>query len=78
MPTELRERVESVLRTYVASEWGLDPAGIEVLAVADGIASVRLSGACSSCPGGIHVFIVGMEQALREPVPEVEFVEFVP
>ena len=77
MSAELRDRVETVLRTHAASALHLDPLGIEVLDVAGGIASVRLSGACASCPGGIHVLITGLEQELRQHLPEVEFLEVV-
>ncbi|MGL6097151.1 MAG: NifU family protein [Fimbriiglobus sp.] len=75
--TDLRDRVESALRTHAAPALELDGAGIEVVAVADGIASVRLTGACASCPGGVHGLVTGLEQQLRLHVPEVEFIEIV-
>ena len=70
----LRERAETVLRT-AASELGLDAAAIEVLDVTDGIARVRLAAACASCPAGIPMILAGLEQALKEHLPAVEFVE---
>ena len=47
--TDLRSRVEHVLKTEVAPALLLDGNGIEVLDVSDGIAQVRLSGACAGC-----------------------------
>lgn len=76
--TDLRSRVESALRTHAAPALGLDGAAIDVVAVADGIASVRLSGACASCPATMMTIITGLEHELRTHVPEVEFIEAVP
>lgn len=74
----LRDRVQAVLRTHAAPALGLDPAGVEVVEVADGIASVRLSGTCVACPASIPTILTGLEAELRRHVPEVEFLEAVP
>jgi Fe-S cluster biogenesis protein NfuA len=74
----LRDRVQAALRTHAAPTLGLDPTGLEVVAVADGIASVRLSGACAACPASIPTILTGLERELRRHVPEVEFLEAVP
>jgi Fe-S cluster biogenesis protein NfuA len=73
----LTDRVSHALTT-AAPVLGLDPAGVEVVAVADGIASVRLSGACAACPASIPTILAGLEAELRRHVPEVEFLEAVP
>ena len=77
-PTELRDRVEDALKRHAAPALELDGSGIEVVAVADGIASVRLTGACSGCPATIMTILTGLESELRKHVPEVEFLEAVP
>ena len=74
----LRDRVQRVLRVEIAPALELDGAGIEVVGVADGIASVRLTGACSGCPATILAILTGLEAELRRHVPGVEFVEVVP
>lgn len=76
--TDLRDRVEAALRTHAAPALALDGAELEVVAVADGIASVRLNGACASCPASVHTILFGLEHELRKHVPEVEFLEVVP
>lgn len=73
----LKDRVAHAL-TAAAPALGLDPAGIEVVAVADGIASVRLSGACAACPASIPAILTGLEAEVRRHVPGVEFLEAVP
>jgi Fe-S cluster biogenesis protein NfuA len=77
-PTDLRDRVERALKLHVAPALELDGSAIEVVGVADGIASVRLTGACSGCPATIMTILTGLESELRKHVPEVEFLEAVP
>ncbi|MCZ2341862.1 MAG: NifU family protein [Bacteroidales bacterium] len=74
----LRDRVESALREFAAPALELDGSGIEVVAVADGIASVRLSGVCAGCPATISTILFGLEHELRKHIDGVEFLEVVP
>ncbi len=75
--SDLHARVSEAMRCHVALAMDLDPAEVEVVAVADGIASVRLAGACASCPATIPVLITGLEAELRKHVPEVDIIEAV-
>jgi len=75
--TELAARVEDVLKRVVAPAMELDGSGIEVVAVEDGIASVRVAGVCASCPSSLMTVVTGMEAELRKHVPEVEMIEAV-
>jgi Fe-S cluster biogenesis protein NfuA len=75
---DLRDRVEHVLKHDIAPALLLDGNGIEVLEVTDGIASVRLTGACAGCPATIMTIITSLEDELRKKVPEVEVLEMVP
>jgi len=43
----------------------------------DKTVKVRLQGACSGCPGAQQTLKLGVEQILREKVPEVKQVEAV-
>ena len=74
--TNLHDRVARAL-VLAAPLVGLDAAAVEVVNVADGIASVRLGGACAGCPATLQAVIVGLEAILRQHVPEVEFLEAV-
>ena len=75
--SELRDRVERALKQDIAPALLLDGNGIEVLDVSDGIAQVRLSGACAGCPATIMTVITSLEDELRKRVPEVEVLEAV-
>ena len=74
---DLHARVSEAMRCHVAPAMDLNPAEVEVVAVADGIASVRLAGACASCPATIPMLITGLEAELRKHVPEVDIIEAV-
>jgi Fe-S cluster biogenesis protein NfuA len=78
MTTDIKSRVQQILRDEVAPALELDVAGMEVVDVSDGIAQVRFTGACASCPSTIMTLIMGVEQELRARVPEVQFLEAVP
>ena len=74
----LKERVEYALKHEIAPALLLDGAGIEVLSVTDGIASVQLTGVCAGCPATIMTILTSLEDELRKKVPEVEILEAVP
>lgn len=76
--TNLKARVEHALKHDIAPALLLDGNGIEVLDVADGVASVRLTGVCAGCPATIMTVITSLEDELRKKVPEVEILEAVP
>jgi Fe-S cluster biogenesis protein NfuA len=73
--TDLRARVEEVIRTEVAPALDLAGTGIEVLDVENGCARIRLNGVCARCPATAMFVIHGIEEELRKRVPEVEYLE---
>ena len=76
--SDLRSRVEEVIRTKVAPALEMDGTAIEVLEIDRGCARVRLNGACAGCPATVMFVIRGMEEELRRHVPEIEYLEAVP
>ena len=75
--TDLHAKVAEAMWYHAAPAMDLNPAEVEVVAVADGIASVRLAGACASCPATIPMLLTGLETELRKHVPEVDIIEAV-
>jgi Fe-S cluster biogenesis protein NfuA len=76
--SDLRDRVEAVIRTEVAPALEVDGTTIEFLDVEQGCARVRLNGACAGCPATVMFLVRGMEEELRKRVPEVDYLEAVP
>jgi Fe-S cluster biogenesis protein NfuA len=75
---DLKQRVEKALAEEVGPALQLDGAAVEVLDIADGVAQVRLTGVCGSCPSTVMTVLMGIEQELRRHIPEIEYLEAVP
>ncbi len=72
----MKEKVEKVLdeiRPFLIADGG----NIELVDVKDNVVFVKLQGACAGCPGAAMTLKMGVEQRLKEKIPEVERVEAV-
>ena len=67
----MRERVEAAL-DKIRPALMADGGNIELVNVEDGIVTVRLTGACGSCPMSTMTLRMGVERVLREEVPELK------
>lgn len=69
--TPVRERVSAVLSRLRPAVQG-DGGDIHLVDVsAEGVVTVRLTGACVGCPSASQTLKQGVERNLREQVPEV-------
>lgn len=76
--TDLRKRVQEVIDT-IRPSLQADGGDVELLDFTDeGIARVRLQGACRGCPMAAMTLQMGIERILRNQIPEVKGVENVP
>jgi Fe-S cluster biogenesis protein NfuA len=69
-PVPLDERVQAALdavRPYLRSHEG----GIEIVAIADGVVTLRLEGNCKGCPSSAATVKLAVERAILERVPEI-------
>jgi Fe-S cluster biogenesis protein NfuA len=53
----------------------MDGGEVELVEVEEGIARVRMVGACGGCPMSTMTLKMGIERAIRQAVPEVKSVE---
>ncbi len=68
----MKERVQEVLN-LVRPALQADGGDVELVDVtAEGIVSVRLTGACGSCPMSTMTLKMGIERTLRDQIPEVK------
>ena len=68
----MKERVQEVLE-HVRPALQADGGDVELVDVTeDGIVSVRLTGACGSCPMSTMTLKMGIERTLKENIPEVQ------
>lgn len=74
----MKEKVQAVLneiRPALQADGG-DCQLVEV--TDDGVVKLRLTGACAGCPMSQMTLKMGIEQHLKEKIPEVQCVESVP
>jgi len=70
------ERVKAVIeeiRPYIQMDGG----DLEFVSLEGNVVNVRLKGACAGCPGARMTLKMGVEERIREVVPEIEAVEAV-
>jgi len=67
----MRERIEAALEK-IRPALQADGGDVELVGVNDGIVSVRLTGACGSCPMSTMTLKMGVERAIRQEVPEIK------
>ena len=71
----MKSQVQEVLN-QVRPALQADGGDVELVNVTDdGIVSVRLTGACGSCPMSTMTLKMGIERALKEKVPGIKSVE---
>ena len=71
----LKEKVEKALEE-IRPMLQADGGNVELVDVTDqGLVKVRLTGACGSCPMSTYTFKLGIEEKLKEKIPEVKAVE---
>ncbi len=74
----MREKVEKALEN-IRPMLQADGGDLELVDVSeDGVVTVRLTGACATCPLGRMTLQLGVEQKLKAAVPGVTKVESAP
>jgi Fe-S cluster biogenesis protein NfuA/nitrite reductase/ring-hydroxylating ferredoxin subunit len=70
-PVPVAERVQAALdevRPYLDSHGG----NVELVAVEDGVARLRMEGSCSGCPSSAMTLSLAIEDAIRTWAPDIE------
>ena len=71
----LKEKVEKLL-DEIRPTLKADGGGVELVDVTeDGIVKVKLTGACGHCPMSTYTLKMGIEQRLKDKLPEIKSVE---
>ncbi len=66
----MKEKVQATLET-IRPALQADGGDVELVGVEDGVVTVRLVGACGSCPMSTMTLRMGVERLLRKEVPEM-------
>ena len=74
---EIAARIEAVLESHIRPAVAADGGNIMLESYAEGVAFVRMQGACAGCPSASITLRNGVETTLRHFVPEVSEVRAV-
>ena len=68
----LKEKVEKVLEE-IRPSLQADGGNVELVDITEeGVVKVRLTGACGCCPMSTYTLKLGIEQKLKEKIPQVK------
>lgn len=67
----MKEKVEAALEK-IRPMLVRDGGNVELVDINDGTVKVRLTGACGGCPMSTMTLKMGIEQILKEEIPEVK------
>jgi Fe-S cluster biogenesis protein NfuA len=67
----VKEKIEEAL-ALIRPHLQADGGDVELVSIDDGVVKVRLKGACGTCPMSQMTLRMGIEQALRQQVPEIK------
>ena len=67
----MKEKVEEILN-LIRPNLIADGGNVELVDVKDGVVSVKLTGACAGCPMSTMTLKNGIEQTLKERVPDIK------
>ena len=67
----MRDKVEAVL-DKIRPSLIRDGGNVELVDVSDGVVKVKLTGACNGCPMSTMTLKMGIEQILKQEIPEIK------
>ena len=67
----MKEKVEAAL-DKIRPNLMMDGGNVELVEVRDGSVKVRLTGACGSCPMSTMTLKMGIEQMLKQEIPDIK------
>jgi len=75
MPTQIQKAVEKVIEEKIKPSLASHGGDIELVSVKNGVATVKLKGACMGCPMAQMTLRYGVEQEIKATVPQIKRVE---
>ncbi len=69
--SDIEARIREILDNEIRPAVAMDGGDITFHSYEDGIVMLRLQGACSSCPSSTLTLKMGIENRLREEIPEI-------
>ena len=69
--SEAVQKIKTVLDNEIRPAIAMDGGDCEFISYEDGVLTLRMQGACSNCPSSVMTLKMGIENRLREELPEL-------
>ena len=73
--TDIERQIVAIIDEEIRPAVAQDGGDITFESFVDGVVTVRMSGACGSCPSSTMTLKAGVERLLQEEIPAVKSVE---
>ncbi len=70
--SDIVKKIKSILDSEIRPAIAMDGGDCEFCGYEDGILTIRMQGACSNCPSSVMTLKMGIENRIREEVPELK------
>ena len=70
--SEVEQRIKDILDTEIRPAVAMDGGDVTFYSYEDGVVTLHLQGACSSCPSSIMTLKMGVENRLKQAIPEIK------
>lgn len=69
--TESVKKIKEILDAEIRPAIAMDGGDCEFVGYEDGVVMLRMQGACSNCPSSVMTLKMGIENRLKEDIPEI-------
>ena len=69
--SEIEQKIKEILDDEIRPAIAMDGGDVELKSFEDGIVTLHLQGACSTCPSSTMTLKMGIENRLKSEIPEV-------
>lgn len=70
--SETVQKINEILDNEIRPAIAMDGGDCELVSFEDGILTLKMQGACSNCPSSVMTLKMGIENRLREDIPELK------
>lgn len=70
--SEAEQKIKRILNEEIRPAVAMDGGDVQFHSFEDGILTLQLQGACSSCPSATFTLKMGIENRLKEDIPEIK------
>ena len=70
--SETVKKIKAILDSEIRPAIAMDGGDCEFVEYTDGVLTLRMQGACSNCPSSVMTLKMGIENRLKEEIPDLQ------